>query len=112
MKMGEPSNLSTAAINSHIGRRKSFVNHSQAGESKLSTRKSSAEILEAEFNASTSAVKVDYWACYREQHQNPSFHYHCALKLISSKKWLSVMTCYHNLLSRYDHGSSVSQLLE
>ena len=46
--MGEPFNLSTAVINSHIGRRKNIINHSEAGEPKLSTRQSSAKILEAE----------------------------------------------------------------
>ena len=33
--------------------------------------------------------KVDYWACYRQKYQNDGFHYHCALKLTSCKKWLS-----------------------
>ena len=47
-------------------------------------------MLEAEFNAGTSVVKVNYWACSREEHQNDSFHYHFALKLTGSKKWLSV----------------------
>ena len=47
-------------------------------------------MLAAEFNAGTSVVKVDYWACFREEHQNDGFHYHCALKLTGCKKWLSV----------------------
>ena len=42
------------------------------------------------FNACTIAVKVDYSACWREEHQNDSFHYHCELQLIGCKKWLSV----------------------
>ena len=45
---------------------------------------------EADFNAGTSVVKVDYWTCSREEHQNNVFHYHCALKLTGCKKWLSV----------------------
>ena len=47
-------------------------------------------MLEAEFNAGTRVVKVDYWACSREVHQNDGFHYHCTLILTSSKKWMSV----------------------
>ena len=41
-------------------------------------------------NACITAVKVDYSACWREEHQNDSFHYHCELQLIGCKKWLSV----------------------
>ena len=47
-------------------------------------------MLEAEFNAGTSVVKLDCWPCFREEHQNDGFHYHCALKLTGCKKWLSV----------------------
>ena len=47
-------------------------------------------MLEAEFNTDTSVVKVDYWACFREEHHNNGFHYHCTLKLTGCKKWLSV----------------------
>ena len=88
--MGKPSNLSTAAMNPCVGRRQYLVTYSQADESKFSTRESFGKMLEAEFNAGTSVVKVDYWACSREEHQNDGFHYHCALKLTGCKKWLSV----------------------
>ena len=47
-------------------------------------------MLEAGFNAGTSVVKVNCWACSRDEHQNDGFHYHCALKLTGCKKWLSV----------------------
>ena len=47
-------------------------------------------MLEAEFKAGTSVVKVDYWACSREEHRNNGFNYHCALKMRGCKKWLSV----------------------
>ena len=79
--MGEPSNLSTAAMNPRVGRRQYLVTYS---------RESFGKMLEAEFNAGTSVFKVDYWACCREEHQNDGFHYHCALKLTGCKKWLSV----------------------
>ena len=86
--MGEPSNLSTAAMNPRVGRRQYLVTYSQADESKFSTRESFGKMLEAEFNAGTSVVKVDYWASSREEHQNHGFHYHCVLKLTGCKKWL------------------------
>ena len=63
--MGEPSNLSTVAMNPRVGRRQYLVTYSQADESKFSTRESFGKMLEAEFNAGTSVVKVDYWACQR-----------------------------------------------
>ena len=47
-------------------------------------------MLKAEFNAGTSVVKLDCWPCFREEHQNDGFHYHCAWKLTGCKKWLSV----------------------
>ena len=36
-------------------------------------------------NPGTSVVKVDYWACSREEPQNDGFQYHCALKLTGRK---------------------------
>ena len=47
-------------------------------------------MLEADFNAGASVVKVDYWACSREKHQNDGFQHHCALNLTGYKKWLSI----------------------
>ena len=47
-------------------------------------------MLEADFNAGASVVKVDYWACSREKHQNDGFQHHCALNLTCCKKWLSI----------------------
>ena len=88
--MGKPSNVSTAAMNPRVGRRQYLVTYSQADEPKLSTRESFGKMLEAEFNADTSVVKVDYWACSREEHQNDGFHYHCTLKPTGYEKWRSV----------------------
>ena len=47
-------------------------------------------MLEADFNAGASVVKVDYWGCSREKHQNDGFQHHCALNLTGCKKWLSI----------------------
>ena len=57
--MGEPSNISIAAINSHVSRRQYLVSFSQADESKFSTRESFGEVLEAVFNEGISIAKVD-----------------------------------------------------
>ena len=43
----------------------------------FSTRESFGEKLEAEFNAGDSIVKVDYWACSKQVHQNDGFFCHC-----------------------------------
>ena len=85
IKMGEPSNVSTAAINPRVGRRQYLVTYFQAGESNFSTQENFGEMLEAELNAGTSVVKVNLWTS-REEHQNDSFRYHCVLKLTSCKK--------------------------
>ena len=71
--IGEPSDLGTAAMNLRVGCRQYLVTYSQADESKFSTRESFGKMLEAEFNAGTSVVKVDYWACFRGEHQNDGF---------------------------------------
>ena len=86
--MAEPSNLFTAAMNPRVGRRQYLVTCSQADESKFSIRESFGKMLEAEFNAGTNVVKVDYWDYSREEHQNDGFHYHCELKRTGCRKWL------------------------
>ena len=75
-------------MNPRASRGQYLVTYSQADE--FSFWESFGKMLNAEFNAGTSVVKVDYWACSKEEPQNDSFHYHCALKLTSCKKWLSV----------------------
>ena len=80
--MGEASNVSTAAINLHVDCRQYLFTYSQADESKFSTQESFEEMLYADFNAGISVVKVDYWACSREEHQNDAFHPHSAEELV------------------------------
>ena len=84
--MGEPSNVSTAAMNPCAGRQQYLVTYSQADESKFSTWESFGKMLEAEFNAGTGVAKVDYWACFRGEHQNDDVRYHCSLKLAGWKQ--------------------------
>ena len=55
--MGEPPNVSTAALNPCVGRRQYLVTYCQANKCKFSARNIFGEMLEAEFNAGTSAVK-------------------------------------------------------
>ena len=88
--MGEPSNLSPAAMSPRLGRQQYLVTYSQADESKSSTRESFGKVLQEEFNAGTSVAKVSYCAYAREEHQNDGFNYRCALTLTGCKKWLSV----------------------
>ena len=76
--MGEQYNLSTATMNLRFGHPQYLATCSQADESKFSTRESLGKMLQAEFNADNSVVKVDYWACSREEHQSDGFHYHYA----------------------------------
>ena len=82
-------------MNPRVGRRQYLVTYSQADESKFSTREIFGKMSETELNASTSVVRVDYWACSREEHQNHGSYYHCALKLTGRKKWLSVKIELH-----------------
>ena len=96
--MSEPSNVSTAFTNPCVGHWQYLVTYFQADESKFSIRESFGKILKAKFNAGTSVVKVYYWACSREEHQNDSFHYHCALKLRGCTKWLSVKNIQKNMV--------------
>ena len=88
--MGESSNVSTAAKNLRLSPWQYLVTYSQADVSKFSTRESFGKMLEAEFNAGTSVVKMNYWVCSMEEDQNDGFHYHCALKLTGCQKRLLV----------------------
>ena len=57
-----------------------------------------------EGNRGDSAVKVSHWAYCRELHQNGVFHYHCAVKLLGNKKWISVktrLTENHNIVVNF-----------
>ena len=70
----------------------------QVDKSKFSTRESSRTMSEAEFNAGSSALKVDYWAHSREEHQNDGFHCHCVLKLTDCNKCQSKIELHKNMV--------------
>ena len=54
------------------------------------------------FNKGSSKVKVLYWACCLESHQNGRNHYHCSVKLPGPKRWKSV-----KVTSKKDSGIQV-----
>ena len=53
-------------------------------------RESFGNMLENEFNAGNSKVKVLHWACCKELHTENGLHYHCCMKLTGVKRWLHV----------------------
>ena len=88
--MGEPSNVSTAAMNPCAGRQQYLVTYSQADESKFSTWESFGKMLEAEFNAGTGVAKLDYWACFRGSTRMMTFGIIARWSWQAENKWLSV----------------------
>ena len=72
------------------GRRQYLITYSQCDEEIFPTRESFGKMLEEEFNAGPSAVKVSHWACCKEPHKLSGSHYHCAIKLTGVKKWVAV----------------------
>ena len=84
--MGEPSNLSATEVNPRVSHPQYLVTYSKTNKSKFFIKESFGEILETEFNAVTSAAKVNYWDCSKEEHHNNSFPYHYASKLTGCKK--------------------------
>ena len=70
-----------------FGGRQYFITYSQADAGKFPTRESFAEAAVEESNGGKSIVKVQRWACCKEQHENGEIHDHCALKITGIKKW-------------------------
>lgn len=79
--------MSSTYIKPRFARRQYFITYSQADASKFPTRELFAEAVVEESNGGKSIVKVQHWACCKEQHENGEIHYHCALKLTGIKKW-------------------------
>lgn len=72
-------------------RRTYLVTYSQADLQKFPTRESFATAVCNCFDEGSSKVKVNYWVCSLEPHENTSgFHYHVALKLTGPKRWNAV----------------------
>ena len=72
------------------GHRQYLVTYAQVDKVKFPTRDSFGCMLEREFNAGCSVVKVSHWACCCELHKDGGAHYHCSIKLTGLKKWWMV----------------------
>jgi len=77
-------------VDSAVGRRTYLVTYAQADITKFPTRESFGNMIASHFNAGTSKVKTEYWACCLEKHQDGGSHYHLSLKLNGVKKWHQV----------------------
>ena len=69
-------------------RRVYLITYSHSNMEKFPTRESFGNMVAAEFT--TNSVFVMYWACCKEYHMDGSPHYHMALKLNDTKRWLEV----------------------
>ena len=88
--MNEDVFQSTSMVNPRVGRRTYLVTYSKADTNLFPTRQSFGVMLEKYFNAGSGTTKVLHWACCQEKHQDGHLHYHAALKLSHSKKWVQV----------------------
>ena len=85
--------------------------YSKADLSKFSSRKSFREVLVAGLAYGPGNVKLEYWTCCLEQHENTSGqHYHVSVKLSGPKRWNPVKTYLAESYGIYVHftGSSVT----
>ena len=80
----------TQLQNPRSGRRQYLITYSQADLQRFPTRESFGNMVENEFNAGKSKVKVSHWACCKEAHKENGYHYHCCVKLTGVKKWSRV----------------------
>ena len=80
----------TQLQNPRSDRRQCFITYSQADLQRFPTRDSFGNMVENEFNAGKSKVKVSHWSCCEEAHKENGYHYHCCVKLMVVKKWSRV----------------------
>ena len=71
-------------------RRTYLVTYSRADLIKFPTCESFGKCIKDHFNAGIGKVKVEHWACCREDHEESGQHYHAALKLSGPKRWKTV----------------------
>ena len=70
-----------------------LITYSKADLLKFPCRESFGEVVVEGFNYGPGMVKVEYWACCLEQHENTSEqHYHVSVKLSGQKRWNPVKT--------------------
>jgi len=82
--------MTTSQLSPTVGKRQYLITYSQADLELFATCESFGTAVAEEFNAGLGKVKVDFWACCKEQHKDGGFHYHCSVKLTGSKKWIGV----------------------
>ncbi len=87
-------------------RRSYLVTYSQADLQKFPTRESFGEAVAAAFTSKRSKVVPLHWACCLEKHQNGGYHYHLALKLSGTKRWLEAKK-----FIEAEHGIAVNSFL-
>ena len=97
-------------------RRTYLVTYSQADLVKFPSRQSFGEAVVNTFNSGSGKVKVEFWACSREDHKDGGKHYHLSLKLSAPKRWKGVkdkLVREHgivvNFSDRHDHYYSAYQ---
>ena len=83
-------------------RDKLLVTYNQADLTKFQTRKSFGKSIKDHFNA--GKVKIEHWACCREDHEESGQHYHVALKISGQKRWKTVkenFTAQHGVVVNF-----------
>ena len=65
-----------------------LITYSQADSERFPTRESFAQAIVRSFNSTNTNI-VEHWVCCKEAHHTTGFHYHMAIKLQRSKRWLS-----------------------
>lgn len=65
-----------------------LITYSQADDNVCDSREDFAEKVLGAFRS--VGIKVLYWACSRESHQDGGHHYHMSVKLDKGRRWLRV----------------------
>jgi len=92
----------TPEVSRRVVRQVYLVTYSQADVSLFPTRRAFAEAVCGSFTSSHEGNYIVQWSCCREQHRCGGLHYHMAIKLNRTQRWLPSK---HFLLQR--HGISV-----
>ena len=95
--MDSADEFQSSSLDPRSHRKTYLVTYSQANRILYPTRESFGQDVVDSFNSGESKVKVLYWACCLESHQNGGDHYHLALKLSGSKRWKSVKDYMQNI---------------
>ena len=80
-----------------------LITYSQADTTKVPTCRSFVSLIENSFGALKSSRSILEWACCQEPHSDSGVHYHMAINLSGSRRWLPL----RNYLAK-EHGISVN----